>query len=934
MPTKGQSPSSRWRFRSGPHGRLAAGGWALWWLLIATPVAAQTVFGALEVRVSSASGPVAHAEVRIESDALVERERSTIPDPRGLARFVHLRPGIYRVVVAAPGFASRAFEAAVTVGRTSEIRVSLSPVEFEASLVVEGAPLVNARSPVLSTTFDAEMLEATPSEREYIDFMDQAPGVTDRSGFGAGGRFEDDNYSRGAVTSAVQINGVNVSRLDFGNTWLNPDFNTIQEIQVIGNGASVEYGNYTGVTVNVVTKAGTNDFKGDLVAFYTDDGLRSDNAGGIDDLTRGDLAHDHQVSLSVGGPIARERLTFFANGGLANRSEAPFGSTFYNNFETFHLQGRLDWQPNPRQAAVLMVNRDHTTDDDLGLLAGSGPEIAFDEDFDLTTWFASWQSNLTTNGLLELRYAGYDGRFATDPRVCCDTPRVTDQVTGQAYNSAGLVQTRENSRNEIHAVYSHYADELLGAQHNLKVGLQAHQATAYSAEEPSGDFAYSAFSFYGYNYVYAYNYSVETDHDEERITAFAEDQFHLGSRVTATVGARLDSTAIEDRRSRTEAIDVDLFSPRLGLAVDLTGSGKTIARASYGTYYEQLVSGGAIANAGLAVNPVTFYFAFLPGPIDPTDTDTLRDLVVRPENVLLVFDGTAVPIDPGADSYHTDALTLGLERQLGANWAASLDWISKRDRDFLIQDDGTPHTYQAFEYTNPAVGTTQTLYRRTDRDPSDFFVTNDPYYLRDHEIWTLAIRRRPAAGWSLLGSVTHQESTGTVPQNTSGPRGVGAAAHHLNPNFFANPLRDGRLEFSREWQIKLLSSVDLPKRFRAGVSFQALSGLPWEPIIRSNLIPELRSNPIFDVILEPRGSRKGSSSEILDLRLERVFELGSGHRLRCTLDGLNLLNDDPPEQRIRNRTTDQFPLEGGSAFGEPRSLIEPRRYRVGLTWSF
>ena len=89
-----------------------------------------------------------------------------------------------------------------------------------------------------------------------------------------------------------------------------PSYDTIEEIQVISTGASAEYGNYIGAAVNVVTKSGTNDFRGSLTVFYTGGtGWFADNSGGLPTLLPDRYKYDVPIAGTFSGPLIREKLS-------------------------------------------------------------------------------------------------------------------------------------------------------------------------------------------------------------------------------------------------------------------------------------------------------------------------------------------------------------------------------------------------------------------------------------------------------------------------------------------------------------------------------------------------------------------------------------------------------------------------------------------------
>ena len=166
-------------------------------------------------------------------------------------------------------------------------------------VVTSRAPLIETRTVQLSTNYSNELVKNIPTARNMLDLMESTPGVNDRGAYGAGGNVDSDYY-QGSSTSAYLLNGVDVSDLDSGATWVNPNYDTIEEIQVVGVGASAEYGNFSGAVLNVITKAGSNAYHGGLSTYYSDSRLAGNNSGGVIDLNPDNIKYSPEIAGNFG----------------------------------------------------------------------------------------------------------------------------------------------------------------------------------------------------------------------------------------------------------------------------------------------------------------------------------------------------------------------------------------------------------------------------------------------------------------------------------------------------------------------------------------------------------------------------------------------------------------------------------------------------------
>jgi hypothetical protein len=118
------------------------------------------------------------------------------------------------------------------------------------------------------------------------------------------------------------------------------------------------------------------------------------------------------------------------------------------------------------------------------------------------------------------------------------------------------------------------------------------------------------------------------------------------------------------------------------------------------------------------------------------------------------------------------------------------------------------------------------------------------------------------------------------------------------------------------------------------------SGRAWTPVQYGAYIPGF-SDPNFfgsaTLFLENRGNRRWESSTLLNLRLAKIFQIGSvgGQPASAELgvDVANVFNDDSPVD-LGTCPCGTYFLNGGSNFGKPAKLVKPRQARIGARLSF
>lgn len=963
--------------------RLASVAVAATFMLIAPLVATQAfaqgamATGEIEGNVQDPDGAgLPGATITIAGQNLIQESLTKVSGGNGDYVFRALRPGAYTVTVQMPGFATQETNASVQTGITANINFTLELEGVSETVTVSGeTPLIDVAASSINANYGEELIQNIPIAREFVAVGDLTAGFTDRGAYGGGANVESDGtgrYRRGSSANAYKLNGVDVTEPDWGATWINPSIDTVAEVQVVGIGASAEFGNFTGATINIVTKGGTNEFRGSGNYYYTGGGLRGDNSGGFDDFKRGDFKWDHDFSATFGGPIIRNKLMAFGNYGLQKHNEAAFASDVYENTKRQRYHGRLDFLANDKNTFGVMFSSDPGTDENLGRTAGDGPEIGYGFTFGSQTWLASWQSELSDDTFLDFRYSGYLGdnfRFANscnslNDRVKppgCTLPSLVNFQTGVTYYSSVYNWDETNGRHEVNTSVTQYVDDFLGGTHTIKIGAEYENTWSLFLSDYGPGWLFLG-DYYGYTYAYGYTYDAHLDVGVKRYAAYVQDDISFSDNITANVGLRFDNPQIHDNCcERTDArrprqggyIDPNFnggkltnymnYAPRVGLNWDITGEGKFVTHIGWGRYFEKALTYGPIAQGGNAYQAADDFFTLLP----EVDYDNLLNLseaeVVALTNSIINDDAFVDrwvtepnPIDPNLKIPRTDAFNVGVEIAVGRDYALTADYIYKKDKDFLIQDDANSHTYSPVEYTNPTIGTTQTMYVRTDDNPEDLSLTNDDYYKRTHHMAILSFRKRPSAGFNFDASITYQKSEGNIGNTVTTNWGFAAFGEHEKPNFAGHPFTVGPLNFDRTWQFKLLTNYRLPGGILASTYIQALTGRPWQPVVRARATGiSFNDTRIRSVRLEPRGARRAPGQFNVDLRLQKGFDVGE-NRIELIADVFNLTNRANPWRRsystgeVEETLGSNYALEGGSSFGKMRWPSKPREARLGV----
>jgi len=292
--------------------------------------------------------------VEAASPALIEKIRATVSDERGQYRLSELRPGVYTVTFALPGFATVRNEGLeLRTNFTAQVDAELKVSQLEETITVTGAtPLVDVESATQQRTVTREMLDTVPTAKSVLGIAALIPAVVEPP------NSQDVGGSKGERSVRITVHGGKTydSRLlqdGMRYNALTPGIGSlegtgrgyyanplaIQEVVVdLGTMGSAEY-SLGGAQVNSIPKDGGNRFSGSLFIGATGDSLQSNNLD--DDLISQGLTSVNHVEKvydfngSLGGPVLADRLWFFASArrwgtttGVANLFADSSGTDF------------------------------------------------------------------------------------------------------------------------------------------------------------------------------------------------------------------------------------------------------------------------------------------------------------------------------------------------------------------------------------------------------------------------------------------------------------------------------------------------------------------------------------------------------------------------------------------------------------------------------
>ena len=249
--------------------------------------------------------------------------RESVSDGRGFYRFAFLPPGSYTETVSALGFATVTRGVEVMVGQTTSLDLVPQVESGHTTIEVTSEPgLVQSQSSAdMSTTFSAKQIADLPNPgNDLTNTVQTAPGVVMNT---QGGTGNFSTFGLPANSNSFNLDGMNDNDPSLlvnisGATNLLLGNNEIEEVTIVNNGYSGQYGGFAGASVNYVTKSGSNGLHGNARYWWNGQILNANNWFNKDvppgtPVVPRPFVNANQYAASLGGPIRKNKIFFFVD---------------------------------------------------------------------------------------------------------------------------------------------------------------------------------------------------------------------------------------------------------------------------------------------------------------------------------------------------------------------------------------------------------------------------------------------------------------------------------------------------------------------------------------------------------------------------------------------------------------------------------------------
>lgn len=521
--------------------------------------------------------PLPGAMVEIEGPAVMGK-RSYVTSETGIFRFAALPPGPYDIRIEMPGFKTLNQRGIfVRVGRTSRADIVLeeSSIEEEITVVTE-SPGVDVLSSRMGVNHSSAFLSSIPLNRNLGDIRNIAPGAV----AGAAGESRSSAILGGTVRGQLYaLDGLplNDPATNEAMAEINPDI--LEEIEFELGAHPAEVGPVESTYINIVTKSGGNSLSGGLNYYYTGESL-TQNLFSAEQIKAMNVnppenyADFKDVSLSLGGPVVKDKIWVFLNGrrqvweqanpyAPENRMKA-LGFTDEGKIGHYDIShedgmafGKLTLQASKsvRYTGLLHYNQIYEPVDRNSI----GPDTPYErlrardrENTAATTH--QFNVFLDQNTFLDLR-GGFIRRAIPLRSMTPDDYTYYDSAQKITWGSADYSDEQIRKKTVGSASITRFQDGFLGANHEFKAGAEFERSEnrrdwyrrnpyeAYWMDYAAGDpYYYSTKDRLGRLRIWTSTPEAgvrDVLDDVRRFSAFVQDAAAAG-RLTLNVGLRFD----------------------------------------------------------------------------------------------------------------------------------------------------------------------------------------------------------------------------------------------------------------------------------------------------------------------------------------------------------------------------------------------------------
>ena len=881
-----------------------------------------------------------------------------VSESDGTYRLVNLPPGTYTVQAELQGFTTFRREGVLLRAAANfQVDVTMSLGTVTETITVSGdSPMLEVSRPSNVLNIDADFQKQVPvvEGKYWSDFLMMAPGVVSRphnDGSGRQNYFGNAVEHRDAVTLMEGMYAGNYNDFNINRTGLSSE--AIQDTEIKTGGVDAASPMGYGLVINMISKSGGNQFQGSVSSQYQPIDWNANNVGQGTPATR----QVYQYDFSIGGPIRRDKTWFF--GALRftdNKSGTGRTPELVNIHRALIPNGELGdnsirgFQPWVKVTSKVGTNNDlsfvYQADrlllkvvgaedyEPVEVLSTGGPMFG-------TKLTSVWGQNVTSTLSGSYNTKGgnsldsYKGRSFSGPLAEYHREAFVNQ--GIVQGSGLLVRGGNWSSTACDTCYDLDTSSILmlrgdvtwyarglGGTHDVQTGFLALPRNHYDKriqylndgfifeerrQVNAADPGAGTVPFHRQYVIGTLDQHTASGRDRD-IGLYVQDTWKPGSRLTATVGLRVDFVrrydALRDlvRQNSTE------IAPRLGFSYLLTQDAKNVLRGSYVRIHQQLMG---------TRHPVAAFggddAAGLRDEYDANGDGVFETVILTPPRAATI---SSQQFDPELHQPLFDEFTVGFRRQFPGQTSVDIAGIVKINKEQYAQVDingiypsGPNQPFGGFGLVDPNRGL---LYR----------VTNNSWSQMHYRALQITIAKNLTQGFQFLGTIHRQWQHLTGTWNPTDP------ALFIQPDAFPNNRLLWRTDGMQDqnslatgntltnnpmwnpYSIRLAGTWRAPGAFLLSANYTIMAGPYSGPIIdqvaaNSPLLAPFgpatvvsstgnrQPNPLstrirFYYPTRGEGQVKAPDVHTVNIKVGRTFSVAAGRNLEVAANVYNLLN--------------------------------------------
>lgn len=940
-------------------------------LLSASVGFAQVEQGRLVGTVKDSQGGVLPGvAVTATSPALIG-QRTTITEVDGRYLLTTLPSGTYALRFELAGFNPFVREnIGVTQGTTLTIDATLQVAALAETLTVTGeSPVVDTTTTKVGATFSGQALVGVPSSTDLWGNLAQTPGVR-MQGYDVGGshKSQQTGYDAFGIRGQAKVvfEGIDNTEGDNG-AFFYSDFYAVNEVSVTAVGGDVET-SAPGATSIQTFKAGGNKFSG-LEHFTSEPTSSPWMADNVDAATRArGFTGNPNLSfweghLDVGGPILRDQLWFFGAYNQFHLEQKISGidpSVATDLTDVTDPMLKLTYRMGKKDTFVgFLMPRNNKKKPNRGLSASTAPDSVLAQDS--KTWIKKieWQRIWSTRMFMDIRVAAccevWPMRTKVDAAV---KPPRNDAASGVDTGAGWNAFTLDYGKPQTLGTLTYFLPTDKGS-HDLKFGYEYifnHYRQGINGQ--SGPIRYldrnsaidqiqlvdvGAFDKFAGTWQPGYD-------DNTMFSLFIQDRWSPASRLTITGGLRYGYQRPHYETGTRDPVLSDVFpaqtiqgqtlltrnnvAPRVGLAYDLTGNGKTAAKLFYGRYYAIYANNFTSLNPS-GVNSKTYVFNDLNG-------NRLYDGRQELGTLQASSGGSSTTVDPNLKQPYGDEISTSIEHQFWGESSVRAVFVRKVSKNIF----GLVNVARVGGITVPVTvvnpfDSTQVIHAldipTSLRGVVSNQFTNIPDSDASYNTLSLAAQHRFRGGLFIQGGFDRQwrdeiRSAGTGAAISTSPLNTDPIpVYSFGSNYPLDYSADiSNRQKNTNWQARMLGRYEIPQMSgvvgtivsQIGVAgnLRVQSGYPYSPVASIRL-PNAGTQSVFVDDIENRHS---DNAGIIDFRLDKSIAVRAA-KVTVMLDIYNLTNAN---------TVTNFFLTSGATYNTIIAALNPRTTQIGIRLAF